>query len=86
MTRVRRVAFILLLMLACGGGVASCRLQRPDVIPARMIEPQLVAPLAPTAASVQPRSSAPTMSLRLLETQAAGTSATGCSTSGPAAS
>ena len=71
MTRVRSVAFILLLLLACGGGLASCRLQRPDVIPARMIEPQLVEPLSPTAA-VQPRSSAPTMSLRLLDTRARG--------------
>jgi hypothetical protein len=36
-----------------------------------MIEPQLVEPLSPTAA-VQPRSSAPTMSLRLLDTRARG--------------
>ena len=72
MTRVRSVACILLLMLACAGGWASCRLQRPDVIPARMIEPQLVEPLSPTASSVQPRSSAPTMSIRLLDTQARG--------------
>ena len=72
MTRVRGVAFILLLILACGGGSASCRLRRPEVIPSRMLEPELVEPPSPTASSVQPPSSAPTISLRLLDTQARG--------------
>jgi hypothetical protein len=72
MTRLRGVAFIVLLILACAGGSASCRLQRPDVIPARMLEPELVEPLSSAASPVQPRSSAPTMSIRLLDTQARG--------------
>ena len=72
MTRVRGVAFILLLILACGGASASCRLRRPEVIPSRMLEPELVEPPSPTASSVQPPSSAPTISLRLLDTQARG--------------
>jgi hypothetical protein len=71
MTHVR-AALILLLILACGGGLWSCRLRRPDVIPARMLEPVLVDPPSPTASSVQPPSSAPVVSLRLLDTQARG--------------
>ena len=70
MTRVRGVAFILLLILVCAGGSESCRLQRPDVIPGRILEPELVEPVTPTASSVQLRSSAPPISLRLLDTQA----------------
>jgi hypothetical protein len=37
-----------------------------------MLEPLLVEPTSPTASSVQPRSSASTVSLRLLDTQARG--------------
>ena len=69
MTRVP-AAFIVLLILACAGGLASCSLKRPDVIPARMLEPELVYPPSPTAPSVPTQSSASAMSLRLLETQA----------------
>ena len=69
---MRGVAFILLLVLACGGGSASCRLRRPEVIPSRMVEPELVEPPSPTAPSVQPPSTAPAMPLRLLDTQARG--------------
>ena len=58
----------LVLVLACAGASASCRLQRPDVIPVRMLEPEMVEP--PAAESVQPRSSAPALSIRLLDTQA----------------
>ena len=72
MTRVRGVAFTLLLILTCAGGLASCRLRRPDVIPTRMLEPQVVEPLSTTASPDQPPSSAPTMSIRLLDTQARG--------------
>ena len=70
MTRVQGVAFILI--LACAGGLTSCRLQRPDVIPARMIEPELVEPRSSMASSVQRRGLAPVMSVRLLDTQARG--------------
>jgi hypothetical protein len=67
MTRFQRSATALLVVLGCASG-AGCRLKRPEVIPARMIEPQLVdLPLAsarpgPTAANAIP--------VRLLETQA----------------
>ena len=71
MTRVR-AAFILLLILACAGGLASCSLKRPPVIPARMLEPELIDPPSLTAPSVPTQSSASAMSLRLLETQARG--------------
>ena len=72
MTLVRSVALIVLLIVACAGGLASCSLRRPDVITARMLEPELVEPPAPTASSVQPRSSAPVTSIRLVDTQARG--------------
>ena len=71
MTRVRGVAFVLLLILACASG-SACRLRRPEVVPSRMLEPELVEPPSPTAAAVPPQSSATTMSLRLLDTQARG--------------
>ena len=70
MTHVRGAALIPLLIMACAGGLASCRLQRPDVIPTRMLEPEIVEPRPPPTSSVQPRSSAPTVSIRLLDTQA----------------
>jgi hypothetical protein len=68
MTRAPVIA--LSLVLACAGGLASCRLKRPDVIPVRMIEPELVEPSAPAVESVQQRSTAPALSIRLLDTQA----------------
>ena len=70
MIPVRRISSSLLLVVTCVGGMSSCSLKRPDVIPVRMIEPQLVEPAAPPASSVQSPSSAPTVAIRLLETQA----------------
>ena len=70
MTRVGTAAFILLLILVCAGGSASCSLKRPDVMPARMLEPELVELPPPAASAVPTQSSTSTMSLRLLETQA----------------
>lgn len=72
MTRVRAVALLKVLVLACAGGSASCRLQRPDVIPARVLEPQLVEPLSSSSTASLERSSAPTISIRLLDTEARG--------------
>ena len=70
MTRVRGVAIILLVILVCAGGSTACRLRRPDVIPVRMLEPELVEAPPSTAASGQSRSPAQTISIRLLDTQA----------------
>ena len=72
MTRIRNVASNLLVISACGGGLVSCRLQRPDVTPARMLEPELLEPLSPTASSDPSRSVAPILPIRLLDTQARG--------------
>ena len=69
MTRVRDIAFLLVVLALCAGGFASCRLRRPDVIPVRMLEPELIEPLVPTAGSVQTQSPAPIMAIRLLDTQ-----------------
>jgi hypothetical protein len=62
MTRVARSRLSLLVAIACFGGVA-CRLQRPETLPIRMIEPQLVEPpkQGTTAANATP--------IRLLDTQ-----------------
>ena len=61
-----RFGLIVLLVVVCLGGGCRLRLQRPDTVPARMIEPRLVEPAgvvadAPNATSV-----------RLLETQGRG--------------
>jgi hypothetical protein len=72
MTRVQRSAFTLVIVLAGGAG-SACQLKRPDVIPARMIEPRLIDPEDETSssASQSPRGkSAGAMAVRLLETQA----------------
>ena len=68
MTQLYRGAFVLLIALTCVGG-SACRLRRPDVIPVRMLEPQLPEPALPSASASQPRSSAATP-IRLLDTQA----------------
>ena len=60
-----RIGARLLVTIACLGGMA-CQLRRPETIPSRMIEPQLVEP-AKTGTSGP--DAAP---LRLLETQARG--------------
>jgi hypothetical protein len=61
-----RYGLIVLLVVVCLGGGCRLRLQRPDTVPARMIEPRLVEPAgvvadAPNATRV-----------RLLETQGRG--------------
>ena len=71
MTSVCGDAFRVLLILACAGGSASCRLQRPEVTPARMVEPELVEPSSDPSPG-ESESPAPARSIRLLETQARG--------------
>ena len=63
MIRRSRYGMLVVLAVACLGGGCSVRIERPDTVPARMIEPRLVEPGgvaadAPNATSV-----------RLLETQ-----------------
>jgi hypothetical protein len=63
MIRRSRSGMLVALAVACLGGSCSVRIERPDTVPARMIEPRLVEPdgvaaEAPNATSV-----------RLLETQ-----------------
>ena len=66
-------AVSLLLILAYAGGLASCSLKRPEVIPTRMLEPELVEPRSPaSSSSVSPQASPSTLAIRLLETQARG--------------
>ena len=67
MTRlVRRVCFVL--AIVCVSGTA-CQLKRPDTIPVRMLEPQLLEPqpAAPAAAGATVGGAMP---VRLLDTQA----------------
>ena len=68
MTHLYRGAFVLLTALTCAAG-SACQLRRPDVIPARMLDPQLPEPALPSASASQPRSSA-AIPIRLLDTQA----------------
>lgn len=67
MTRARLRTITLLVALVCGGA-SACTLKRPDVIPARMIEPRLI---EPPPASAVPSPTAVT-SIRLVDTQARG--------------
>ena len=54
---------LVVLAVACAGGGCRVRLERPETVPARMVEPRLVEPAGVTA-------DAPTAtSVRLLETQ-----------------
>jgi len=64
--RGRPLIFVLLVCLVGG----ACQLKRPETIPGRMIEPQLLAPQAPAPAA--PGSGATAASIRLLDTQARG--------------
>lgn len=75
MSRLRFRLLVLLLTLACTGG-SACRLQRPEVVPTRMIEPQIVEPTrqppAPPASENQAGSVAGAAPIRLLDAQARG--------------
>jgi hypothetical protein len=73
MTGMRRSTVALAVMLAgMAAGGAACRLRRPDVIAARMIEPQLIEPASqsPTSATSQGKGAVDAVPVRLLETQA----------------
>jgi len=65
MTRTSRIGVVLLLLGASVSG-AGCRLRRPDVEPARAIEPQLREPATRTAGA------GPGLRVRLLSVQARG--------------
>jgi hypothetical protein len=69
MTCVTGSGIRFLVVLTCLAGIA-CQLKRPETIPGRMIEPQLVAPQAPPAGPST--SGATAASIRLLDTQARG--------------
>ncbi len=69
MSRRPRPGLCLLVAIGCLGGVAcQVQLRRPDTIPLRMIEPQLIEP-AERATSAPASNAVP---VRLLETQARG--------------
>ena len=72
MTRVYRSTIALAVLLAVEAGGSACRLRRPDVIAARMIEPQLIEPAGqpPTSVSAQGNGAVGAVPVRLLETQA----------------
>jgi hypothetical protein len=70
MTHALRSGFCLLMTIACLGGVA-CQLRRPDTVPVRMIEPQLIEPEVPDPAR-QVTKAPNAASVRLLDTQARG--------------
>jgi hypothetical protein len=70
MTHVTRAGWCTLAVLACLAATA-CQLKRPDIVPARMIEPQLLESQAPPAVSREP-ASAGAAPIRLLDTQARG--------------
>jgi hypothetical protein len=72
MTRVYRSTIALVVLLAAVGAGGSCRLRRPDVIAARMIEPQLIEPASQpsTSATRLGNGGAEAVPIRLLETQA----------------
>ena len=61
-----RFGLIVLLVVVCLGGGCRLRLQRPDTVPARMVEPRLVEPAAMVADAPN------ATSVRLLETQGRG--------------
>ena len=70
MTRIHRSTIALAVMLAGAGG-SACQLKRPDVIAARMIEPQLVEPaIQPSTPAARPGTGGgEAVPIRLLETQ-----------------
>jgi hypothetical protein len=70
MSGVSRFGVGLLVMIVCAIG-AACQLHRPDTIPSRMIEPQLIDPqlTQPTSQRTDTANASP---VRLLDTQARG--------------
>ena len=66
MSRRSRYARLVVLAVACLGGACRVRIERPDTVPIRMIEPQLVQPGGVVAAAPN------ATSIRLLETQGRG--------------
>jgi len=71
MTRLRPGTLALLVAVLCTTG-AGCQLKRPDVLPARMIEPRLPDLPAPASSSQPPSGLASAAPIRLLDTQARG--------------
>jgi hypothetical protein len=69
MTRLRLCCFVFLVVV--GLGVAGCKLRRPNTVPIRMIEPQLVDPqlTEPVTQETKAPNATP---IRLLDTQARG--------------
>ena len=70
MTRVTGSGLCLVVVFTCLAGIA-CQLKRPETVPGRMIEPQLLEPQPPERAA-QGTSGATAASVRLLDTQARG--------------
>ena len=70
MTCVMRGGLVICVLLVCLVG-GACQLKRPETIPGRMIEPQLMAPQAPASAGPGTRGLT-AASIRLLDTQARG--------------
>jgi len=70
MIRARRSATYLLVTITCFVGI-NCHLRRPNTTPSRMIEPQILDPQIPEAAT-QVVKAPDAISIRLLDTQARG--------------
>ena len=70
MTWVMSGGLVICVLLVCLVG-GACQLKRPETIPGRMIEPQLMAPQAPASAGPGTRGLT-AASIRLLDTQARG--------------
>ena len=69
MIRASRSGAYIVVMIVCLTGI-GCRLRRPDTVPSRMIEPQLLEPtVRETVPAVKASNSVP---IRLLDTQARG--------------
>ena len=71
MTSIGRLVFVVLIALGCASG-SACQLRRPNVIPARMLEPQLPEPPVPDASADHSGSPSGVTAIRLLETQVRG--------------
>jgi hypothetical protein len=71
MTRVTTSRSRLLVAIACAAGLA-CQLKRPDIVPARMIEPQLLQPQPTEPAGQGATGTGAPRPVRLLDTQVRG--------------